>query len=274
MNEKQLQVLGVNPIRIARKPETYLIRIKDNAQSLSILQRLAEEYSLHPRIRKITSSLIKGCPERDLLCYVRAITRFVKRNVKYVNDPPGKEVFQSPLKTLEYGMGDCDDFAVLTASLLLSAGIPAKVKIKPVAENKGHVVVEVLIGNRKFEIDTTKKNKTLELGFPFFHFRRWRIARLPLYRCPNSPVGVYRELWEYKNGRPVKLIKRFLLKVLPGKRIVFKEELRKPAKREERKPLIEREKRERKEREGGFFRKAVFALPVIFGIMHFVGGRK
>jgi len=241
MNSTELARLGVEPQEVEKG--AYKIRLTSNSQSLEILSRLAKEYAIHPRIRALVAELLASCKEKDYDCYIQQITDFVKKNVKYVNDPPRAEVFQSPLRTLEWGIGDCDDFAVLTASLLLSAGLNARPVIKRVNDRWGHVVVEVFHPERKewLEIDTTDKEGNMEpvyelglidpvdeinetpeelpedvaeLGRRGFTGRRWIIRKVPTARHPGAPVIYYKELWYYRNGRPVRRLRRIRWKVV------------------------------------------------------------
>jgi len=180
-----LSSLGVEPVKVTESPEAYRIRLTSNRQSLAILEELSREYSIHPRIRGIASELLKKCPEKDYDCYISRIAEFVRRNVKYVNDPPRREIFQSPIRTLEYGLGDCDDFAVLTASLLRAVGLNTRIKIKRVNDRWGHVVVEVLNPTRGWlEVDTTQKEEVMELG----RLLKIAVRCRPLYRHPCSPL--------------------------------------------------------------------------------------
>jgi len=286
VNAEKLSQLGVEPQEIEGEPEAYRIRLTSNSQSLAILRELSKEYSIHPRIRALASEIIKDCPEKDYDCYISKVTDFVKRNVKYVNDPPRTEVFQSPLKTLELGIGDCDDFSVLTASLLRAVGLEAVPKILPVNKRWGHVIVEVFHPGRKawIEIDATDKEENMEgLEAPVFElgnitpedsleaevvdlesneevaelgrrftgrrwlmvFRRgnlyrelwyfgrrhklirrypfsgrfWIIRKRPLYRHLHSPIIYYRELWDFRRGKPVRLLRRYRWKIVRSRPI-------------------------------------------------------
>lgn len=65
-----------------------------------------------------------GCERKKRLCHAMAIGEWVQREITYVNELP--ETFQTPRRTVEFGRGDCDDAAVLVATLLEAIGIPAK----------------------------------------------------------------------------------------------------------------------------------------------------
>lgn len=57
---------------------------------------------------------------------VRCIQRWVQKNIRYVHDPKDAELVQTPEKTLQWTAGDCDDQAVLIASLLEAIGHPCQ----------------------------------------------------------------------------------------------------------------------------------------------------
>lgn len=50
---------------------------------------------------------------------------FLRQNVKYKPDPRGMEKFQRPMVTLEDGVGDCDDYAILGGAILEILGYTA-----------------------------------------------------------------------------------------------------------------------------------------------------
>jgi transglutaminase-like putative cysteine protease len=79
-----------------------------------------------PEIRELARDIVfrqAGLAERQPFAHALALARWVQTNITYVNELP--EVFQTPLATLDTRYGDCDDQAVLLASLLESVGIPA-----------------------------------------------------------------------------------------------------------------------------------------------------
>jgi len=85
-------------------------------------------------IGMITVGLYRGGDTPELVCpehpewyaEIDALHRFVRDQIRYVRDPDGYELVQSPEKTLEYAQGDCDDQATLLAALLKSIGHPSR----------------------------------------------------------------------------------------------------------------------------------------------------
>ncbi len=77
-------------------------------------------------IRNKALDLVSGLPPRQWMAEIRALHAFVKDQIRYVRDPVGLELVQSPDKTIEIAQGDCDDKATLLAALLTATGHPAR----------------------------------------------------------------------------------------------------------------------------------------------------
>jgi hypothetical protein len=78
-------------------------------------------------------------------------------NWKYVNDPKGIEMVENASRTIDNGLnGDCDDFAVLVCSMVLSIGGEARINYAYGAEG-GHAFAEVNIGNTEIEDYISKR---------------------------------------------------------------------------------------------------------------------
>ncbi len=65
--------------------------------------------------------LTANCPERNTRAIVDTLQRWVRDNIRYVMDPRGIEMVQTP-PTLDLRTGDCDDKSVLLATLLETMG--------------------------------------------------------------------------------------------------------------------------------------------------------
>jgi len=63
----------------------------------------------------------------DDMYKIAAIALWVADNINYVSDPRGFDYIQPPSETLRIGGGDCEDFAVLLASMYRSVGLDAAV---------------------------------------------------------------------------------------------------------------------------------------------------
>ncbi len=80
-----------------------------------------EKYS--PDLRRLATGLVQSCEGKYRLeCSVEKIFNYVQSDVKYVGDPIGLELVQSPIETMMNG-GDCEDLSILLSSLLSNIAI-------------------------------------------------------------------------------------------------------------------------------------------------------
>lgn len=96
-----------------------------------------------------------GVPQRKYWQSARALHAFVRDEIKYVRDPVGVELVQTPEKTLQLGYGDCDDKSTLLAALLESTGHPARFTVIAFGGNPfSHVLAETRLDNRWVPAET------------------------------------------------------------------------------------------------------------------------
>jgi hypothetical protein len=77
---------------------------------------------LDPSVREIATSLATKYPGEYNIYQVCAIFDYIKENIQYVSDPRGVDQWSAPGDTLKIGAGDCDDYAILLASMIESIG--------------------------------------------------------------------------------------------------------------------------------------------------------
>jgi len=134
--------------------------------TLRIMSRLVREYKKNIDIRALALSLIRHIEgHKNWVAQIRAIHAFVRDHIQYVRDVRGVETIATPTKTLEFGQGDCDDQAVLVASLLESIGHPTRfvaIKASPFG-GFVHVYTETKVGNKWIPLETTEQ---FEAGHP------------------------------------------------------------------------------------------------------------
>lgn len=111
--------------------------------------------SLHVRNTAISILQAAGVRPHDTLGEVRALYRWVRDRIHFVNDPVGIEMLQGAPYTLGAMSGDCDDYAVLLGSMLRSIGIPVDLRFKVIAANQAsprsfsHVYLTARVPGRK-----------------------------------------------------------------------------------------------------------------------------
>lgn len=117
--------------------------------------KIARQYKRDVGIISLARRLTDHLPEKDFTGEITALQHFVRDEIRYVRDPEGVEMVQTPPRTLEIRAGDCDDKSVLLASLLGSMGF--KTLFMAVGLNGqpySHVLVQVLLGTRKISLET------------------------------------------------------------------------------------------------------------------------
>lgn len=123
--------------------------IQGNYDTVSMMRKLARARSKDPRVRDLALRLTRGLASHSYAAECHAIAEYVQRNVRYVRDIESVEQLHDPLymiSELERGtaQGDCDDMALLIATLLLSIGASPKfrmVRYKDVHGPFNHIYV-------------------------------------------------------------------------------------------------------------------------------------
>jgi hypothetical protein len=82
-----------------------------------------------PAMRRIGLLVTRACPPRDDTCELKSVFDFIVKNVRYTGDIAHKDTFQTALRTLQFGGGDCDDHSVLGAVLAMENGFQTKFRI-------------------------------------------------------------------------------------------------------------------------------------------------
>lgn len=134
---------------------------------IATIQNLIHKSVQDPQMRKIALKATATCGERDKVCEARAVYGFIKNSVRYTGDigpikhPDGSvegiDLYQSARRTLEMGGGDCDDQAILGATLLALNGHQPVLRVVKTrrAPDWEHIFVGSLIDGKFVPIDTT-----------------------------------------------------------------------------------------------------------------------
>lgn len=105
----------------------------------------------NPRVRDEGMGLILDYPGDGTINQISSIYEHMVGNWSYARDTRGKEVLQYSNQSLDYGkerfsgQGDCDDFAILLASLIESVGGTSRI-VLAYGPNSGHAYTEVYLG--------------------------------------------------------------------------------------------------------------------------------
>lgn len=91
--------------------------------SLQLATRLAESASRTVPVRALAHHILRHCSHVEKAPSIVAM--WIRSNLRYWRETPGVEVLSGPVSTILSGGGDCDDLAILHASLLRSIGVTA-----------------------------------------------------------------------------------------------------------------------------------------------------
>lgn len=95
-------------------------------------------------VRPLAQSL-RGRTEGET---ARRVYAFIKDNVRYAHDPDGIEQIALPNRTLHEGKGDCDDMAILAASLFLAMGFKPRLYVVRTGRNPEWNHIFCTLGDR------------------------------------------------------------------------------------------------------------------------------
>lgn len=70
------------------------------------------------RIRLFAEPLVKHLKPHDYISEYAAVLNWVRCNIRYTRDPVNAEQLKTPAAILETGTGDCDEMAILIATLV------------------------------------------------------------------------------------------------------------------------------------------------------------
>ena len=150
-------------------------------QTLRQMKKITKERAGHPLVRKLALNVLNyyNVPSHHYADEARAIGEYVQKKVRYVKDPTGIEQLHDPVTLIDQlqrgiARGDCDDMALLVASMLFAIGHTPKFRCVRYKSNFGpynHIyVVDYASNEAKKErvvIDCIIKNKPI--GFEIKH---------------------------------------------------------------------------------------------------------
>jgi hypothetical protein len=186
---KSISWLPKNPLRLEEGPiveqKVYQHRgwaAWNDASKMRALRTMAVEYGRDPRMRWFTVNTVlrpAGVDFRDYERTAATMLAWVQRNIYYTNEP-GEQI-QAPWWTIKYKTGDCDDMALLLASMAESVRMPWKFALGG-HDRKGKAI-RYIEGEREPR-GVTYSHIYLYLGWPPFKPQKWAAAEPTLKGAP------------------------------------------------------------------------------------------
>lgn len=134
--------------------------IQGTRTTLNLMRQLVRRYKKSISLRQLAFAIIDRVRgHKNFGAQVRAIHAYVQDTIQYVKDVNGVETLATPIKTLEFRKGDCDDQAVLLATLLESIGHETRfvaIRMQPLGPFV-HVFTETKIGRKWIPLETTEQ---------------------------------------------------------------------------------------------------------------------
>ncbi len=83
--------------------------------------------------------------EKDYWGEVRTIFNWMRANVRYVRDVQSIDTFQMAMRTIQSRSGDCDDYTIAMAALLMTIGYPVRTKTIQTKDSQdwNHIYLQV-----------------------------------------------------------------------------------------------------------------------------------
>lgn len=109
---------------------------------------------IYPKSKSQVKALAQKLKGNTPIDSARNIWNFIKMNIRYQLDPPGKQLIKEPRRIISDGFSDCKGYSILANSLLSALGIQNKFRF--VSYRPGpvtHVYSVALIDNKEIIID-------------------------------------------------------------------------------------------------------------------------
>jgi len=113
---------------------------------------MVEKYTGDPILMEWAARFLRGykVPERNERAFARAIQLYAQQHVLFFRERP--ERFVRAARTIDWGIGDCDDKSILIATILRSFRIPVRlafIRFKSQSgKNISHVYPEAYLDGR------------------------------------------------------------------------------------------------------------------------------
>jgi hypothetical protein len=147
------------------------------SQTIQAMRQLIDAGKKDPTIHETAAWIIRCAHVRayDWMGEVKAIGKWVGRNIRFTRDVYGKETLHAASDILRLRIGDCDDFTILICSLLGTVGVKTRiVTISNHMEDPGqfsHVYPEALVNDQWIPVDFARRNARFGKG-PESYFRK------------------------------------------------------------------------------------------------------
>ncbi len=144
----------------------------DDTTRIAVLREIAGRAGADPRMATLAVNILRknGIQPRDYKGQAQALLKWVQQNVYYINEPA--ERLQDPTYTLKVMYGDCDDMALLLASLYEACRLEWRYVLSGKVGNKHARWIE----GEKLPKNGRWSHIYLLVGYPPFQPHKWQFA--------------------------------------------------------------------------------------------------
>lgn len=139
---------------VSPRPQAPNVSLVNLGEGPGVIDRLVAELQRFKRdarelsyVRGVALELVSNIAPGDDLGEIRAVWKYVRDQVRYVRDVNQVDTLQGPRATLSILQGDCDDKAVLLASLLETIGFVTRFAVSATIPRRSynHIYVETFV---------------------------------------------------------------------------------------------------------------------------------
>jgi len=150
-------------------------------QTIAQMRTLIDDALRDSSIIRQAKDIVAGVPSFDDAAEVAALYHWVYSHIKFRKDPVNKEALYPPAELLKIRAGDCDDIAMLLATLVMAIGYPARlvtVSANPQAPDQfSHVYIEAHVAGRWVPLDAARADSVFGEAPPMFYRKRaWSLS--------------------------------------------------------------------------------------------------
>lgn len=129
-------------------------------RTIATMRCLIDDFKTNVEMRQIATTIVFNQPQKNRYSEAAEILRVVQRWIRYTPDVLNVETISTPLITWHGRIGDCDDFAVLIATLLECVGFETRLVATgySVPGALEHVFAQALISGEWTSLDGTEYN--------------------------------------------------------------------------------------------------------------------
>lgn len=131
-------------------------------KTVAAMRQLIESAKERWEFVQFSRNLVKHHEGHDFLSEINTIFEYVRDRIRYVRDPFGIELVQSPMRTIQTGFGDCDDKTVLFCALCEAIGHRTRIVLEDTSGRSWtHVRADVFYKGKWIPADCTPETKWL-----------------------------------------------------------------------------------------------------------------